>query len=432
MKIYFQKRTDKLKENLFLKASFFSAISSAVKIIISLLIGKIIAIKSGASGMAIYGQLLNFVAIAVVLSGGAINEGITKYVSEFNVYKDNSLNKLLSTAIKILIYCSIFFGILIIIFSKTLTLVILHEIEYRSIFILFGITLFFYGFNNFLLSVLNGFKEYKKFSIINIFLNLTTLLITIVLIYFYGLYGALLGIVLNQSVIFIFTLFFLRNEKWLKINSFSNSFDNRIFKLLLQFGLLAVLTTAITPIVSIVIRNFIIERESLAAAGYFEFVTRISSAGLLFFTVTVSTYYLPRISELFDKTEILKEVKDTYKIILPITFSILSVVYIFRFFIIKTLASDDFLKAANLFIFILLGVFFRLIAQVSGFVLLAKSRIKTLLSLEIVFNILYLVSSYFLLNLYGLIGCGYAFALYNFIYAIFTILITYTFLKKSN
>jgi len=418
--------------NQFLSASIFSATSSSLKIITALIIGKFIAVKLGAAGLAVYGQLLNFVSITIILSGGAINDGVIKYVSQF---KDNvsSLKKIFSTSIKYLFYCSLIVGILLILFSKTLSLSILHSNKYQLVFIFFGITIFFYGLNNFLLSILNGYKDFIKYNTINIIINIIGLVITIILIYFYGLMGALLGVFLSQSSFFIFTFYFLRNEKWFVIKNFREKFDYQTFKLLIEYAFFGLLTVAITPIVSLIIRNIIIDNLSIEDAGHFELVSRISSLTLVFFGLTVSTYYLPRISEIPSRDELFKEVKSTYKIIIPISFLLLLTIYLFRFPIILLLANHDFMTAENLFMYQLLGVLFRIIAQVSGFVFLAKAKIKIIIILEFIFNIFYILATIFFVKIYGLIGCSYAYLLYNFIYVIVVLLLfKRTFITQIN
>lgn len=415
----------KVKNNQFLKASFFSAFSTSLKIITVLVIGKVVAVKSGASGMAIYGQLLNFVAIIIVVSGGAINDGVIKYVSEYKETNTEVLKKLFSTALKYLLYCSIVVGSILILFSKTLSLYVLKSIDYQMIFVLLGSTIFLYGLNNLLLAILNGYKNFMKFNFINIFINIISLLITLILIYIYDLFGALLGVVLNQSLLFVFTIYFLRNEKWFLVENFKEKFDIKIFKLLLKYASFGLLTVAFVPIVNFTIRNIIIENLSITAAGQYEFVTRISSSALVFFALTVSTYYLPRISEIFSKQELKNEITSTYKIMIPISLFILMMVYFFRFFIISLLASEDFYECEGLFLFQLTGVFLRLIAQISGFVLLAKAKIKEIILLEFVFNIFYIFTTLYAVKSYGLIGCAYAYLVYNFIYVIVVLLVFY-------
>ncbi len=420
-----KKTVRKIKANQFINASFFSAISSAVKIATTLIIGKIIALKSGAEGIAIFGQMLNFVAIIMVLAGGAINEGITKYTSEYRGAKTNDLKNLLSTSLQYILYSSLIIGIPLIIFSKTIASIILHRPDYYSVFVLFGFTIVFYGLNNFLLSIISGHKDFKKFNLINIFNNIFSLLLTSILIYFFGIYGVLVGVVVNQSVVFVFTLFFLKNEIWLVKDNFINKFNNEKFKFIFGFAILALLTTAITPLVSILIRGMIIQKTSLIDAGYYEFVSRISTTGIMFFALTVSSYYIPRLSEISNKRELLNEVKTTYKIIIPIITIILISIYLLRFIIIKLLATNDFLQSESLFSYQLIGVFFRIAAQITGFVFLAKARIKTVITLEILLNIVYVTLSLIFIEKWGLVGSVYAFATYNFIYLIIVLLVFY-------
>lgn len=413
-----KKKINKIINNPFVNASFYSAISSVIKILTSLLIGKIIAQMSGAEGMVLYGQLLSFVVILNVFSGGAILQGITKYVAEYNNQDKNKIPVLLSTALKISLYLSLFFGALMILFSKLISKLILYTEEYYLVFVVFGITISFFTINNFLLAILNGYKEYKKFNIINIILNISSLIITVVLSYFLDVLGTLLSVVVNQSIILSISIYFLRNENWLRKENFNLSINKTQLKLLLGFGIVAILSTALTPISSIIIRNNIISSVSLFDAGLYEFVFRISGAVIMFFTLTISTYYLPRISEINNKKELLLEVKKTYIIVIPVIFVLLLIVYFLRDFITIILASREFLVASNLFIYVLIGVFFKVITQIVGFVFLSKAKIKEVIIIEVLFNICFTIMSIFLVNRIGLVGAVMAFLICNILYFI--------------
>lgn len=423
MRSSFKEKILQFKSNPFLGASLYSAAAAAIKISTTLVVGKIIALKTGAEGIAIYGQILNFVVIILVLSGGAINEGVTKFVSEFRLLKNNNLSNLLSTTLRYTIFCSIIVALLLIIFSSSLSVFVLNDEQYRYVFVLFGFTIIFYNINNMLLAILNGFKQYKNFNFISICNNFLSLFLTLILVVLYNLKGALIAVVLNQAIVLLLTLFLLRKQLWLTVANFSNKFNTVTFKLLFSFALLSILSTAVNPVVLILIRNEIIDAMSLKSAGYYEFVSRISSTSILFFSLTVTSYYLPRISEIRQKKELFTEIKNTYKIIAPAIFVLLSLIYILRYTIIEILATADFYESEGLFFFQLLGVFFKICAQVLGFVFLAKAKIKILISLEFILNIIYLMLSIFLIKKFGLIGTSYAFAIYNLIYLIIVILI---------
>lgn len=425
MKSSAKEKTFQFKSNPLIAASLYSAASAIIKISTTLVVGKIIALKTGAEGIAIYGQILNFVVIMLVVSGGAINEGITKLVSEYRILKSDNLSKLLSTSLKYTVLCSILVAVLLIIFSSQLSTFVLQGEEYDYVFVLFGFTIIFYNINNMLLAILNGFKQYKNFNFISICSNFLNLFLTLVLVVLYNLKGALIAVVLNQAIVLFLSLFFLRKQLWLTVANFSKNFDNGSFKLLFSFALLSILSTAANPVVSILIRNAIVDTISLKSAGYYEFASRISSTSILFFSLTVTSYYLPRISEIRKKNELFTEIKNTYKIIAPVVFLLLSLIYISRHLIIEVLATIDFYESERLFFFQLLGVFFKICAQVLGFVFLAKAKIKILISIELILNIIYVLLSIFLIKKLGIIGTSYAFAVYNFIYLIVVTLIFY-------
>jgi PST family polysaccharide transporter len=415
----------KISSNQFVSASFYSGISSVIKILTSLVIGKIIALLAGAEGMVLYGQLLSFVVIATVFSGGAISQGIVKYIAEYNAVDKEKIPALLSTAFKVTLYLSLFIGGMMIFFSNYISQKIFYSSKYYLVFIVFGITIAFYSLNSFLLTIINGFKKFKKFNLINIFLNIISLILTIILTFFFNVYGALLSVVLNQSLIFFVTIYILRKEVWLTKQNFSLPIDKVQLKLLLGFALIAIMSSALTPICTIIIRSNIIKQVSLFDAGLYEFAFRITGAAVLFFTMTISTYYLPRISEITQKQELFSEIKKTYIIVLPVVVVLLLTIFFLRKYIILVLASNEFLGAESLFLFFLVGVFFKTATQIIGFVFLSKARIKTVIFVEVVFNLMFTYLSILLIKSNGLIGSVWAFCISNIFYFFLVLILFY-------
>lgn len=169
-------------------------------------------------------------------------------------------------------------------------------------------------------------------------------------------------------------------------------------------------------------------------AGLYEFVFRISGAVILFFILTISTYYLPRISKIDNQKELLSEVKKTYLIVIQVVFFMLLSVYFFlRDFITILLASREFLVASNLFIYVLIVVFFKVSTQIVGFVFFSKAKIKEVIIIEVLFNICFTILSVVLVNNIGLVDAVMTFLISNILYFIgvlFLVLNTFVF-KKS-
>lgn len=424
----------KLINDEFVKASFFSALSTLIKILTVLLIGKIVANLSGAEGFALFGQLLNFVLIITILTGGCINQGVTKYVSEYNAdSKSEKLSKLISTSFRITCYASIFMAILILLFAKTLSRYILYSNNYSIIFTIYGLTLILNSINSLLLSIFNGHKRYKELNIINICLNIAGLFFTLILSYIYNIYGVLFSVILNQSIFFIITMFFLKKEPWLKREFFFLKIDFYQLKLILAFATMGIVSSAITPFASMIIRDNVINNISLASAGIYEFVQRISGSILMFFTTTLSIYFLPRVSEIFDFNVLIREIKKVALISVPIMVILLILVYILRFRIILILGNTDFIKSESLFILTLIGVFFRMLSQILGFVFVAKAKIKIVIGVEGFYNILLVALSIYMIKINGLNGAIEAFLISNIIYFVGIYFIFYLkFIKKTH
>ncbi|WP_372490032.1 hypothetical protein [Chitinophaga sedimenti] len=78
------------------------------------------------------------------------------------------MSSFLSTAFKLTVISGILVGVLLCLFSGWLSMKILMTPEYQYVFILFGLTVVFYGLNSFLIAVVNGHKAFKN-TILSIF-----------------------------------------------------------------------------------------------------------------------------------------------------------------------------------------------------------------------------------------------------------------------
>nr|MCR4942484.1 hypothetical protein [Campylobacter sp.] len=126
-----------------IKTSILTGISTGIKAISLFLINKIIAIYIGPNGLALVGQLQNFIAMITTFSNGAITSGIVKYTAEFKTMQEKA--KIFSTSIGISLICSFILSLTLIIFANYFSNLILKTYEYSSVFRLFGLTIFLFA-----------------------------------------------------------------------------------------------------------------------------------------------------------------------------------------------------------------------------------------------------------------------------------------------
>lgn len=395
----------------------FTGLSTLIKIITGYISVKIVASIIGPSGVALIGQLQNVTSIFTTFGAGGINNGVIKYVSEFK-NEETTLKKFLHIGFKITFVLSLFLGVLIIVFCSYLSKTILLDPKYYYVFVFLGISLLPLSLNNYFLSILNAFKEFKKFVIINIITSILGLLFTVFLVVKFQLEGALIANVTYQSVILFVTIFFIRKYFWFNKQYFLGKWDKSILKKYSSYSLMALVSVVTVPVTQMLIRIYIIEKYSIQEAGFWEGINRISGLYLLFVTTSVGVYYLPKLSEIKVDSLLRKEIFKTYKIITPIIFVCLVLIYLFRGFIINILFTKDFYPMKDLFLWQLLGDFFKIMSWLLGFLMIAKSMTKIYIITETIFAILLISLSYYFINLNGVIGATQSYCLIYFLHFI--------------
>lgn len=405
-----------------IKTSILSATITLSKISSGFIVSKVVAIITGPSGVALIGQFMNFITVILTFSNGGINNGVVKYTAEFE-NDDAKLKNLFSTSLRISIYCSLVIGVFLILLNSTISLWIFNTTVYNNIVKTLGITIILYSINSLLIAILNGKKQLKSFTIVNILGSIISLIFTLVLVYFYKVEGALYSLVLSQSIIFFVTLIIIVKSQWFSWQYFGRYFDKAIALKLGQYSLMAIATALTIPISQILIRKMIIEKLGIDDAGYWQGMMKISDGYLMIVTTSLNTYYLPKLSSLKEDKDIQKEILDGYKIILPIVFLGCIIIYFLRFFIIKTLYTSSFYEMEKLFFFQILGDFFKIAAWILAYLMLAKAMIKIYIITEVLFSIMYVIASSLFMNYWQLTGVTVVFCINYLLYFLLMIVL---------
>lgn len=395
------------------KVFSFTAISTLVRMLTGLISVKVVASIIGPAGVALVGQLNNFATIALSLSTGGINSGITKYIAE---YKDdeNKVKDCLSTALRITVACSLLVGVGLILFHPYLSEMVMLSPDYGYVFVIFGFTILFYALNMGLASVINGFKEFKKYVKINIAGSIIGLVFTLSLVFLWELEGALIGAVTFQSIMFFVSLWMLRRTPWLSWSYFKQKLDSNLSKKYFRYSLMTFASAATLPISQMLLRGYVISEISATEAGWWEAMNRISNMYLMVITTSFSVYYLPRLSELTDKKELRNEIFRSYKIIVPCLLVGFTLVYLLRYIVIRLLFTPDFLPMENLFVWQLLGDFFKITSWLLSFLMVAKAMSKWFIITEVVFSLLFVGLGFVFMHFNGVVGITQAY-MFNYI-----------------
>lgn len=404
-----------------IKTSILSGIATIIRVTAMFIINKIVAVYVGSSGIAIIGQFQNFIAIIMTFSNGAISQGIVKYTAQYQTIQEKQ--KIFSTSVSISLICSFAISIILLIFAGYFSNLILKTQEFDSVFRLFGLTIFLFSLNTVLICILNGQKEIKKYTIVNICGSFISLIVSSSLVYFLNLLGALYAMVINQSIVFFVTLFFVVKSDWFKFEYFKHFIDKDSFLKLSKYSLMAIVSASVVPVSHLFIRNYLGENLGWDSAGYWQGIWYISSMYLMLVTTTLGVYYLPRLSEIEDKNELKSEIIYGYKIIMPIVILASLIIFLLKDYIILIAFSKEFMPMRELFAWQMIGDCIKIASWLIGYLMLAKAMTKLFIFSEIFFSASFVAMCVFFVNLYGLVGMTYAYCLNYIIYFVFLIFI---------
>lgn len=396
------------------KTSFYTSISTAITFISGFVVTKVVAVAIGPQGMAYVGQFQNTTALFAMIGLAAINAGVIKYLAE---YREDAVKqqKVITTAFTIVITASLLTSLIVIAFSGKLSQAIFHSPDFKIIFLIYSIFLSAISLNTLSTSILNGLKEIKRYTIVNVSGSLIALAATVSSATFFGLKGVLLASSFASIFILAVNIFFLRKLNFSFIPNFKK-WDKKMVKLLFTFSIMTVVSGSLSPFVQIFIRDYIIRKDSLQSAGLWQAVTKISDYYLGFITTVLSVYYLPKLSELRFSYELRKEIANGYKIILPVVGLLALIIFFAKGLIIQILFTPEFEPMKPLFTFQLLGDFFKIGSWLLAFLMLSKAMTKMFIITEIGFSLIYLLLSYLFMHKFGAIGATYAFALNYAVY----------------
>ena len=405
-----------INNEVLVKAANLNMANLSLRIVAGILISKFIAIYIGPQGMALVGNLRNFLSALQSIAISGLYKGVVRTVSQV---KDNAieLTKTLSTVFYFGFFSSVFLAFLCYYNAEFINDIIFSSnYNYSYIIETLAIVLPFYALNMFAFSIMNGFSKHKYLLLINILGQILGLLVTLLLIYQENIDGALLGIVITPALNLLITIVGIAFRKSLmssiKITQISLSVLNK-----LSPNMIMALVSAIAmPIVMIIIRNYLIDEIGIKAAGYWTAMTRVSDYYLMFFNSLMALYILPRFSEINTKSAFRKEVFSFYKTIMPVFLVLLLIIYLSRSLLINLLFTEDFRPVEGLFGYQILGDIARVLSMVIAYQFLAKKMFAHFIILEVFLFIIMYFSSIYLIDDFGLKGAVMGHCLSYFMY----------------
>ncbi len=408
----------KIFQNQVFKVSSLNSLAILARVITGFISSKAIAYFIGPSGMALMGNLRNFTTIIENIGILGLQNGIVKTVANYHNEKEEVTQ----------FVANVFWSLFYVVLALCLVLIVGNSFFGHQIFgnnsnyyyILYFVAFFlpFQVFHLFFIAVINGFSLYKKVTTITIYSTLLGLFISLLLMWKFGVYGALISISVLSFFQFLFSGSYFR--KLFSVNEIlsRNKIDFQKLKSLLPLGFMALFSATTGAVIYIFIRNLISKTATIEAAGYYEAMLRISGFYMLFVSSLITFYFLPELSKNKDSISERTVTFNYYKTIIPVFLVGLIVLYFSRNLAIQILLNKSFLPVSDLFFWQMIGDFFRAMSLILGIRFYYKKIVKAYFVTEIIsFGALFLFS-YLLIPKYYANGAVMAYGLTNVFYFI--------------
>ena len=406
---------NKLNGNKLLKIGSVNSLSVLVRLISGFAISKFMAIFIGPAGMALSGNLSNFMQSIQSLSSLGFKNGIIKYVAE-SKEDENQFKNVVSSGFFISLCIGLLLTFILFLFANSFSQLVFNTDEYSFLFKLSALMMPLFSVHIFFIAVISGLKKINDLVQINIFGYICSAALIIFLMYENQLDGAILAIVITPFVLFC-SLFFkykLLNKIFISISFYSTS-ASFLLKIASFFSM-TLFSGIMFPFIFLLIRNYIIDNVGVEEAGYWEGIRKISNYYMLFVYTLFEIYLLPLLAENKSRKGFRTIVFDFYKTLLPFVFGSFVIIFLLKFVIIKLVLTNEFLPMQELFLWQLVGDFFRIVFLTISYQFLAKRMIRLYIICEIIYMVLIYFSSIYLINYFGALGAVKAHALSSFFY----------------
>lgn len=404
------------------RAGFYSTIATAARLFAGLVIIKLVAWLAGPEGVGKLGQFMSLMSLLAVLAGGGISAGIVKYVAEYR-HDTQKLSRLLAAALWYALIASCLMGCAALLLSRQLAWWLLGDARYENLIRILAVAQLGIALANYILAVINGFMDVRRLAFIQVLGSVLSVVMAVGLSHWLHLYGALLALVVGQLLVLVVGLPAWRRSPYFQRSMLRMHFDREMSLRLAAFSVMTLTSALLPPLINIAVRNHLALQFGWEQVGYWQAVSKVSDAYLLFLTTAINIYYLPKLASTHERASLVSELRNAYRVLLPAVVVLAVVVYVLRDWVTRLLFSADFASANALYGPQLVGDVIKIASFMLSYLMLAKAMTRLFVISECVFALSYLALVYVFTASFGLIGAMYAFAVNYLFYLAFNVVV---------
>ncbi len=406
--------------NKIIKTTGVIGLVQVFKLVFGFIQNKVLAVVVGPSGIGIWGLYNSFVQLISSFSTLGIDQAGVRQIAQ-NQGDKKKVSDTIWVFRNSIFFLSIFFVIIIIIFSRNISTILFGDDTYHIGIIIVSFAVLLNSFNQGQISILNGFRDIKKIAKSQIYGAIGGGVFAIILVVLYKDKGIPFFILAVSSISAFFSWKFVKKYK---ISALRPSFSvvKSEFSVLFSIGIGIAYSAIIVAIITYLMQVYIREEFGLNILGIYNASFTISNIYIGVILSAMGVDLMPRLSKIItDKKLVNKMINDQMELGLLIASIGIVGILLFSPIILSILYSSEFSEGKDIIRWQILGVFLRVLAFPLGYILIIK---KKTIQFIVVQTVMWLGNYLFLIlftNLWGVdvLGLNYFVAYILYMFALF-------------
>lgn len=393
--------------SLIAKGAGFYFVGFAVSKVLAYLYRVMIARDLGPEAFGVFSIGISIVGILTIFAAFGLYQGIMHFVARYNAFGEAEKSRgVIRFALKIQLVLSIILAVALFFSSDWLAVTFFNNPTLVPVLKLFSVSLPFFTLTSSLMIVTVAFKKIEyKILIRNVFENIAKIGFTAILLFLgFGLFGAVVGIVLSIIVAFVLSLYFVQKKVFPIFGSGLKHYNNMKEVLGYSWPLLAVgFFSILMSSIDIIMLGHLSQAYD---AGIYS--VAMPTANLLSIApFAFGSLFLPIITGLYAQKK-MEEMKKMFKIVTRWTFAVIFPCFLFIVLfstqILSVMFGPVYAQGAGAMAILAVGIFAASFLGPVNSILESTKKTKIIFFNTAVCGVLNIFLNFWLIPLFGASG----------------------------
>lgn len=363
-------------------AAMWSLAQSAVRLGCGFISIKVTAVVLGPAGLALTGQLGNFIGLVQGVLGNAINTALVKLGSQARESAPERLPAIAGTALRLMLAVALAAGALLLLLHRVLAEMLLGDAAYWPVIVVVALLM-----PAVLLGQLHTawFQLHRRFDLMsqaNIAATVVGALVFVAGCWTFGLWGGLVGTALAYPLTLFASLALARRAKGESLLGQWPHGRRTMVRGVAAFYPMLLVHSAATPLALLLVRDMLIERFGASQAGLWQASVRLSDMYTMVILAALSMYSLPTLAAARDDAEFRHVMVRLVLYCLAVGAGCAGVLYLLRDVVTSIVFTREFGAVRDLWPWQLVGDVFMLAGWPMRSALTARQRTWAYMAVE--------------------------------------------------